>query len=106
VHESTVSRVINGKYLATNMGLFELKYFFSSSIESFSKNDQYSNKYIKAFIKQIIDNEEPKSILSDAKIAQMLNNKNINIARRTVVKYRESMNIGSSIQRKKLKFLN
>ncbi|PIR39711.1 MAG: RNA polymerase sigma-54 factor [Alphaproteobacteria bacterium CG11_big_fil_rev_8_21_14_0_20_39_49] len=100
MHESTVSRVINGKYIATHMGIYELKYFFSSSVGSTNGIEDVSSKRIKFMIKELIDKEKGVSVLSDAKIASILKAKGIDVARRTVMKYREAMGIGSSVQRR------
>lgn len=102
-HESTVSRVINGKYIATHMGTYELKYFFSSGVGSKENGEDISSKRIKHMIKQLIDAESPKAILSDDKIAKILQKEGVDIARRTVMKYREAMNIASSVQRRREK---
>lgn len=104
-HESTVSRVINGKYIATHMGMFELKYFFSSGIGSRENGEDVSSKRIKHIIKQLIDEESHKAILSDDKIAELLRKQGIEIARRTVMKYREVMNIPPSPQRRREKIM-
>lgn len=103
VNESTVSRVTTGKYMSTPQGLFELKYFFSSAAGSYIGNDDTSTKVIKHKIKCLIDNEDPKHILSDDKIVQILGQEGIKIARRTVTKYRESMSIPTSGERKRIK---
>lgn len=104
MHESTVSRVINGKYIATRMGIFELKYFFTSSISSSLNSDEdISSRSVKNMIKDMINKEDPAKILSDDKIAAILKGKGIDIARRTVMKYREAMNIPSSVQRRREK---
>ncbi|MDA0780986.1 MAG: RNA polymerase factor sigma-54 [Rickettsiales bacterium] len=100
MHESTVSRVINGKYIATHMGIYELKYFFSSSVGSTDGIEDISSKRIKFMIKELIDREKNASVLSDAKIASILKAKGVDVARRTVMKYREAMGIGSSVQRR------
>jgi RNA polymerase sigma-54 factor len=105
MHESTVSRVINGKYIATHMGVYELKYFFSSGVSSASGGEDVSSKRIKFMIKDLIDKENPKEILSDDKIAAMLKTSGVDVARRTVMKYREAMNIASSVQRRREKNL-
>ena len=102
MHESTVSRVTTGKYIATPRGLFELKYFFSTALESAS-GLAHSAQSIKARIKTLTDEEDPKKILSDDKIVEILKGEDIDIARRTVAKYREALNIPSSVQRRKLK---
>lgn len=103
MHESTVSRVINGKYLATHMGMFELKYFFSSSVSSKDGGEDVSSRRIKFMIKEMVEKEDVKSILSDDKISALLKEQSIDVARRTVMKYRESMKIPSSVQRRREK---
>ena len=103
VNESTVSRVTTGKYMSTPQGLFELKYFFSSAAGSYIGNDDTSTKVIKHKIKELIENEDKKHILSDDKIVQILGQEGIKIARRTVTKYRESMSIPTSAERKRIK---
>lgn len=103
VNESTVSRVTTGKYMSAPQGLFELKYFFSSAAGSYIGNDDTSTKVIKHKIKNLIDNEDKKHILSDDKIVQILGQEGIKIARRTVTKYRESMLIPTSAERKRTK---
>ena len=100
IHESTVSRSINGKYMQTPRGVFELKYFFTSGIAD-SDGIGISSKSIKTFIKEIIDSEEPKTPYSDQDMAIMLGKKGIGISRRTVAKYRDEMNILSSSKRKR-----
>lgn len=100
VHESTVSRATNGKYMDTPFGIFELKYFFTSGIEKGS-GEVISSESIKVFIKDIIDGEDCKKPLSDEKIANKLKNKGINISRRTVAKYRDELGILSSRRRKR-----
>ncbi len=102
MHESTVSRVTNNKYIGTPRGIFELKYFFSTALIS-EDGIAHSSESIKARIKNMIDEENPKSILSDDKIVEILQGEGIDIARRTVAKYREAMHIPSSIQRRKQK---
>jgi RNA polymerase sigma-54 factor len=103
MHESTVSRVTNNKYIGTPRGVFELKYFFTSSLSSKASSESFSSEAVKAKIKNLIDNEGPDSILSDDKIVQTLQDQGIDIARRTVAKYREALNIPSSVQRRRLK---
>ena len=98
LHESTVSRLTTSKSILTPQGLFSLKHFFSSHVSS-SEGD-ISSTAISAKIKQLIIDEDPKKPLSDARIQQSLLDEGIDIARRTVAKYREAMNIGSSTQRK------
>ncbi|ODN42508.1 RNA polymerase factor sigma-54 [Piscirickettsia litoralis] len=101
MHESTVSRVTTQKYMLTPRGVFELKYFFSSHINSHDGNP-YSSTAIRALIKKIIAGENPKKPLSDNKVALLLQEQGIDIARRTVAKYREAMNIPPSKERKRL----
>lgn len=104
MHESTVSRVTSNKYMATSRGIFELKYFFTSAIASSSgTGEAYSSEAVRHRIKQLIDNEAPAKILSDDKIVDLLQAEGIDIARRTVAKYRESMRIPSSVQRRREK---
>ncbi len=105
MHESTVSRVTSNKYLACSRGLFELKYFFSSGISATEGDGAVSAEAIKSRIKALIDAEDGKAILSDESIAKQLSAEGHDIARRTVVKYRESMGIGSSVQRRRQKAL-
>ena len=106
MHESTVSRVINGKYIATHMGTYELKYFFSSGIGAAGNSaDDVSSKRIKHMIKQLVEAEIPNKVLSDDKIASLLEADGVLVARRTVMKYREAMNIPSSVQRRREKIL-
>ena len=101
LHESTISRVTNRKYLATPQGLFELKYFFSSHVGT-STGGEVSSTAIRALIKQVTADENPRKPLSDSKIAAILAEQNINVARRTVAKYRESLSIPPSNERKQL----
>ena len=98
LHESTVSRLTTSKSILTPQGLFSLKHFFSSHVSS-SEGD-VSSTAISAMIKQLISDENPKKPLSDSRIQTQLLNDGIDIARRTIAKYREAMNIGSSTQRK------
>lgn len=100
VHESTVSRSINGKYIQTPRGVYEIKYFFSSGVSGTS-GDGLSSNSIKTFIKEIIDKEDPKKPYSDQDMVEILSDKGIEISRRTVAKYRESMNILSSSKRRR-----
>lgn len=102
MHESTVSRVTTNKYIGTPRGIFELKFFFSTALES-ADGSTHSSESVKARIKNLIDEEDPKKILSDDKIVTLLKESGIDIARRTVAKYRESMHIPSSVQRRKQK---
>jgi RNA polymerase sigma-54 factor len=103
MHESTVSRVTSNKYMATPRGLFELKYFFTASIASHDGGDAHSAESVRFRIKQMIDQESPKEILSDDAIVARLKTVNIDIARRTVAKYRESLKIPSSVERRREK---
>jgi len=100
MHESTVSRVTQGKYISTPQGVFEFKFFFTSSIQSTYGTD-LSAESVKHMIRQIILNEDPKNPLSDEKVVDLLKRYHIKIARRTVAKYREAMRILSSKDRKK-----
>jgi RNA polymerase sigma-54 factor len=99
VHESTVSRTTRGKYMQTPQGLFELKYFFSPGLRSDSGEDQ-SSKSVQSQIKKIIEAEDRAKPLSDQKIADLLKKEGLNIARRTVTKYRENMGILAASMRK------
>ena len=103
MHESTVSRVTSNKYMETPRGIFELKYFFTSSIPSSGRGEAHSSEAVRHRIRSLIDNESVKSILSDDKIVAILKQDSIDIARRTVAKYREAMNIPSSVQRRREK---
>lgn len=103
MHESTVSRVTTSKYIGTPRGVFELKYFFSSGVSSSDGAAAYSSEAIKARLKSLIDAEEPKAILSDDDLVEKLTAEGIDIARRTVAKYREAMKIPSSVQRRRQK---
>ncbi|MCB1561983.1 MAG: RNA polymerase factor sigma-54 [Alphaproteobacteria bacterium] len=102
MHESTVSRVTTNKYIGTPRGIFELKYFFSTALVS-ADGTAHSAESVKARIKSLIDAEDPKKILSDDRIVSILKDEGIDLARRTVAKYRESLHIGSSVQRRKAK---
>lgn len=95
VHESTVSRITSRKYMATPRGVFELKYFFSSSVSTTS-GAEISSTAIRAMIREMTDQENKRKPLSDNSITQLLRDRDIDIARRTVAKYRESMQIPSS----------
>ncbi|MCP5080147.1 MAG: RNA polymerase factor sigma-54 [Alphaproteobacteria bacterium] len=103
MHESTVSRVTSNKYMSTSRGIFELKYFFTSAIASSEGGEAHSAEAVRQRIREMIDNEEPKKILSDDKIVELLNEIGIDIARRTVAKYREALGIPSSVQRRRQK---
>ncbi|MGD9082681.1 MAG: RNA polymerase factor sigma-54 [Desulfobacterales bacterium] len=99
MHESTISRVTTNKYAHTPRGIFELKYFFNSSIQRFH-GEAIASASVQDKIKQIIENENPKKPYSDDKISQLLKEENISIARRTVAKYREIMRVLPSNKRK------
>ncbi len=103
MHESTVSRVTSNKYMATPRGTFELKYFFTSAIASSGAGEAHSSEAVRHRIKQLVDNESASSVLSDDKIVELLSAEGIEIARRTVAKYRESMRIPSSVERRREK---
>ncbi|QIG78437.1 RNA polymerase factor sigma-54 [Stakelama tenebrarum] len=105
MHESTVSRVTSNKYLSCARGLFELKYFFTSAIQSSDGGDAVSAEAVKSAIRALIAVENPKKILSDDTLVEMLRAQGFDIARRTVAKYREAMGIGSSVQRRRQKAL-
>jgi len=101
MHESTVSRVTTQKYMHTPRGVFELKYFFSSQVGSES-GGEHSSTAIRALIKKLIADETPAKPLSDNKLVELISKQGIKVARRTVAKYREAMNIPPSNQRKSL----
>ena len=103
MHESTVSRVTSNKYLACDRGLFELKYFFTSGIQSADGGDAVSAEAVKSQIRALIAAEDPNAILSDDQLVDLLRAKGFDIARRTVAKYREALGIGSSVQRRRQK---
>jgi len=103
MHESTVSRVTANKYMATNRGTFELKYFFTASIASADGGEAHSAEAVRHHIRRLIDAEDPAAILSDDTIVERLREAGIDIARRTVAKYREAMRIPSSVQRRREK---
>jgi RNA polymerase sigma-54 factor len=100
LHESTISRVTTQKYMHTPNGIVEFKYFFSSHVST-DEGGECSSTAIRAFIKELVGNENPAKPLSDSKIADFLNEKGINVARRTIAKYREAMSIASSSERKR-----
>jgi RNA polymerase sigma-54 factor len=105
VHESTVSRVTNNKYLGTARGIYELKYFFSGAIGQGADGTAYSAESIRFKIKSLIENETVDNVLSDDMIVDILSKAGVEIARRTVAKYREAMQIPSSMQRRREKSL-
>jgi len=101
MHESTISRVTTQKYMHTPRGIFELKYFFSSHVGT-EGGGECSSTAIRALIKKLVASENPQKPLSDSKITQLLSDQGINIARRTIAKYRESLSIAPSNERKRL----
>lgn len=101
MHESTISRVTTQKFMHTPRGIFELKYFFSSHVST-SEGGEFSSTAIRALIKKLVAAENPKKPLSDSKIAGLLEEQGIHVARRTIAKYRESLNIAPSSERKRL----
>ncbi len=101
LHESTISRVTTQKYMHTPNGIFEFKYFFSSHVST-ADGGECSATAIRAFIKELVESESPVKPLSDSKISNLLKEKGINVARRTIAKYREAMSSPSSSQRKRL----
>jgi len=103
MHESTVSRVTSNKYIATPRGLFELKYFFTASIQAMNGAESHSAEAVRDRIREMIENEEPREILSDDRIVALLTADGVNIARRTVAKYREALRLPSSVERRRLK---
>ncbi|MFO1254978.1 MAG: RNA polymerase factor sigma-54 [Sphingomonadaceae bacterium] len=105
MHESTVSRVTSNKYLSCERGTFELKYFFTSGVGAVDGEGGASAAAVKAAIKALIDAEDPKAILSDDTLVDLLKAKGFDLARRTVAKYREAIGLGSSVQRRRQKAL-
>ena len=103
MHESTVSRVTSNKYVATPRGVFELKYFFTASIQSVGGAEAHSAEAVRDRIREMIEQEQSVEILSDDRIVSLLTADGVNIARRTVAKYREAMRIPSSVERRRLK---
>ncbi|MBL8580949.1 MAG: RNA polymerase factor sigma-54 [Rhizobiaceae bacterium] len=103
MHESTVSRVTANKYMLTPRGVFELRYFFTGAIASAAGGDAHSSEAVRDRIRQMIEQEPPQSVLSDDDIVDALKKGGVDIARRTVAKYREGMNIPSSVQRRREK---
>jgi RNA polymerase sigma-54 factor len=103
MHESTVSRVTSNKYIATPRGVFELKYFFTAAIQSVGGAESHSAEAVRDRIREMIDKEGNDEILSDDRIVSLLTADGVNIARRTVAKYREAMRIPSSVERRRLK---
>src|SRR6202012_3549586 len=105
MHESTVSRVTSNKYLACPRGLFELKYFFTSAIQSADGGEAASAQAVKSHIARLIADEAADDILSDDSLVDLLKERGFDIARRTVAKYREALGLGSSVQRRRQKKL-
>ena len=105
MHESTISRVTSNKYMATPRGLYELKYFFTSAIPASGGSGAHSAEAVRYRIRALIDRESPDGTLSDESIVELLQHEGVDIARRTVAKYRESMRIPSSVQRRREKLL-
>ena len=105
IHESTVSRAAANKYLGTPRGIFEFRYFFTASIPASAGGEAHSSEAVKHRIRKLILDESPEAILSDDTIVAILGREGVEIARRTVAKYRESMRIGSSVQRRREKRL-
>jgi RNA polymerase sigma-54 factor len=103
MHESTVSRVTSNKYMLTPRGVFELRYFFTVSIAAAGGGEAHSSEAVRDRIREMIEGEKPADVLSDDAIVDMLKKSGVEIARRTVAKYRESMNIPSSVQRRREK---
>src|SRR5262249_38749955 len=103
MHESTVSRVTANKYMATNRGIFELKYFFTSAIAAANGGEAHSAEAVRHRIRQLINEETAEPVLPDDPIVQRLHAAGVDIARRTVAKYREAMRIPSSVQRRREK---
>jgi len=103
MHESTVSRVTTNKYIATPRGIFELKYFFTQAIAGADGAEAHSAEAVRHRIKTLVDNEGPDAVLSDDRIVEILRKDGVDIARRTVAKYREALRIPSSVQRRREK---
>ncbi len=101
MHESTVSRVTSNKYLSCARGIFELKYFFTASINAADGGEAHSAEAVRHQIKGLVDGERDEDVLSDDRIVEILRERGIEIARRTVAKYRESLRIPSSVERKR-----
>ena len=103
MHESTVSRVTSNKYISTPRGMFELKYFFTTSIGATGGGEGHSSEAVRHRIRQLIEGESPKAILSDDQLVNLLREEGVDIARRTVAKYREAMHIPNSVGRRRVK---
>lgn len=102
MHESTVSRVTSNKFMSTPRGLFEFKFFFTAAIPSIDGGEAHSAESVRHRIKQLIDEETLKTVMSDDKIVDMLRTSGIDVARRTVAKYREALGIPSSVERRRI----
>ncbi len=102
MHESTVSRVTSNKFMATPRGLFEFKYFFTASIPALNGGESFSAEAVRHRIKILVDQETADSVRSDDKLVDMLRGEGIDVARRTVAKYREAMGIPSSVERRRI----
>jgi RNA polymerase sigma-54 factor len=100
MHESTISRVTTGKYMQTPMGVFEFKYFFSSAINTTGGKTEVASESVRAIIKRLIEAEDKTKPLSDEKLVEVLRNEGVDVARRTVAKYREGIGIASSSHRR------
>jgi RNA polymerase sigma-54 factor len=104
MHESTVSRVTSNKYMSTPRGIFELKYFFTSAISAANGGGEaHSSEAVRHRMRQLIEAETAHTVLSDDKLVEYLKRDGIDIARRTVAKYREALRIPSSVQRRRAK---
>ncbi|MEX2644035.1 MAG: RNA polymerase factor sigma-54 [Acetobacterales bacterium] len=103
MHESTVSRVTSNKYIATPRGIYELKYFFSQAIGSSAGGPAHSAEAVRFRIRELIEAEKPTGVLSDDRLVELLRAESVDIARRTVAKYREAMRIPSSVERRRIK---
>ena len=101
MHESTVSRVTNGKYIGVWRGVFEMKYFFTVGVGRIKGGKLHSAESVRHKIKKLVEIETADRVLSDDRIVEILNTDGIDIARRTVAKYRDTMHIPSSIQRRR-----
>jgi RNA polymerase sigma-54 factor len=101
LHESTVSRAIANKYIQTPWGVFELKFFFSSGVENIIAGEMVATESIKRILKELVENEDPREPLSDQRLCELLKERGINIARRTVAKYRSELGIPPVRQRKR-----
>lgn len=102
IHESTVSRVTTNKYMATPRGIYEMKYFFTSAIGSTVGGEAHSAEAVRHRIREFVENESANDVLSDDRIVEILNTEGVDIARRTVAKYREALKIPSSVRRRRL----